>query len=90
MRFAELAAGTNVRFKMADVVCPDPSEIIAKMTDGLRLTGRVVLLSDAGEKRNYFAVVEVAGVMCPLVVPVEQIETFDTLSGDDVFMARDY
>jgi len=81
MFYPEISSGAIVRFRMANVVCPE-SEIILKKTTGcLELTGRVVLLSDAGEKSNYYAVVEVKGIATPLVVPVKEVElTHDAAS----------
>ena len=70
----EIASGAQVRFKLANVVCPDTEIIWEKTTGCLEVTGRVVLLSDAGKEKNYYAVVEVNGIATPLVVPVNQVE----------------
>lgn len=80
MFFPELASGTEVRFRMSDVVCPDQREIIQNITQGLYMTGKVVLLSDAGERRKHFAVIEVAGVASPLIIPVEKIESWTMIA----------
>ena len=68
-----LDAGTMVRFSLENVICPDLENILSKATSGLEVTGKVVLLSDTGVKKRYYAVVEVAGIATPLVVPVEEL-----------------
>jgi len=55
-------------------VCPERDQVTDLFTDGLELTGKIVYLSDAGEKRDYYAIVEVGGVETPLIVPVDQLE----------------
>ena len=67
MYYPEIVSGTHVRFKMANVVCPDTEIILEKTTGCLEVTGRVVLLSDAGKEKNYYAVVEVNGIATPLI-----------------------
>jgi hypothetical protein len=84
MFFPELESGALVRFKLASVVCPDQKEIVEKVTEQVEFTGRVVLLSDGGEKRGHFAVVEVTGIATPLIVPVDQVATYSLPSEDGV------
>jgi len=74
MYYPEIVSGALVRFRLANVVCPDSEIILEKTTGYLELTGRVVLLSDAGKEKNYYAVVEVNGIAAPLIVPVNQVE----------------
>ena len=74
MYYPEIVSGALVRFKVANVVCPDFEIILEKTTGCLEMTGRVVLLSDAGKEKNYYAVVEVNGIATPLIVPVNQVE----------------
>jgi hypothetical protein len=81
MWFKEIGAGTLVRFDLASVVCPDQENIVEKITSRLGLTGKVVMLSDAGEKVNHYAVVRVSGIMSPVVVPVDSLEFCDTFPG---------
>jgi len=80
MWFKEIGAGTLVRFNLSSVVCPERENIIEKITSRLGLTGKVVMLSDAGEKRNHYAIVRVSGIMSPVVVPVDSLEFCDTFS----------
>jgi len=74
MYYPEIVSGALVRFKVTNVVCPDAEIILGKTTGCLEVTGRVVLLSDAGKEKNYYAVVEVNGIATPLIVPVNQVE----------------
>ncbi len=84
MYYPEITSGAIVRFKLANVVCPDSEIILEKTTDCLEVTGRVVLLSDAGKERNYYAVVEVNGIATPLIVPVNQVELTRDESPDKI------
>ncbi len=68
-----LQPGTQVRFCLADVMCPDRQDLRAHLTERLQISGRIVLLSDMGKKRDFFAVVDVPGISTPLVVPVDCI-----------------
>ena len=76
MYWPEIEPGCRVRFKLAEVVCPEPQQLIDKLTENLEVTGKVVFLSDSGERKDEFAVVEVNGVMCPLIIPTNQIDIF--------------
>ena len=69
-----LQPGASVRFCLADVMCPDQKDLRAHLTERLEINGRIVLLSDMGETRDVFAVVDVPGISAPLVVPVDRIE----------------
>ena len=74
MYFTEFGTGTQVRFPLSRIVCPERDQVSEFFTDGLKLTGKIVYLSDAGERRDYYAIVEVGGVGTPLIVPVDQLE----------------
>ena len=90
MYFREYATGTVINFNLRDVVCPDFEQVIDKITKCLELSGRIVFMSDSGEKRDHYAVVQVDGVMSPLIVPIDNIKSCDSLSEDSrVDAARD-
>lgn len=76
--------GSLVRFRIASVLCPETETIAKKITDRLEVTGRVVFLSDAGEKPDHFAVIEVTGIMSPLVVPVGHVEMISPVIQESV------
>ena len=75
----KLQSGQHIRFKLEDVHMPAMGEVIARMTGEVELRGEVTLLSDSGQKRAAFAVVQVPGVMVPLIVPTSCLQ----LAGDD-------
>ena len=64
-----LKPGERVVFRLGDIHLPDLAEVIAKMTEDTELHGTVSLLSDQGEHRAAFAVIEVKGILMPLIVP---------------------
>ena len=76
MLWPEVGPGSQVRFKLANIVCPDIEQVIDKLIDSLQVTGRVVFLSDSGDDKDKFAIVEVDGIMCPLIIPVSEIGMF--------------
>jgi hypothetical protein len=63
--------GRQYRFRLGDVISPDREQTISQITPELEVTGRVMFLSDGGHEPERFAVLEVTGLMSPLVVPVE-------------------
>jgi len=83
MFFPEFATGNVINFSLESVVCPDFKEVVEKITRCLEISGRIIFLSDAGEKRDHFAVVQVDGVMSPLIVPVDSIKSCSSVSYDD-------
>ncbi len=80
MMFADLGSGTSVRFRLADVVCPDVDDARERITNDLEVSGRVVFLSDSGDEKDHYAVVQVDGIRAPLVVGVEKIKKCLNLS----------
>lgn len=67
-------SGAKVSFRLGEAVCPDLQQILAQMTSSLEVSGKVVFFSDYGEKRNHFAIVDVDGVLSPLIVPVSRLQ----------------
>lgn len=65
--------GRYCRFRLADVVCPEQRDIQIQITSDLEVSGEVVFLSDDGGRKDRFAVIEVAGIVAPLIVPVERL-----------------
>lgn len=59
------------RFRLRDVICPEPREALERITPDLEVAGQIVFLSDQGEETNRFAIMEVQGIHSPLIVPVE-------------------
>jgi len=63
-----------VNFQIKDVYVPDPAEILMELHGSDLLQGKIIDASDSGLQRNAFVVVEVEGLVRPLVVPVDRIK----------------
>ena len=63
----------QVRFKVADIHTPHPLVVLYELHGNDLLEGRVVDLSDSGELKEAFAVVEVEQVRQFLIVPVSRL-----------------
>jgi hypothetical protein len=59
-----------VRFRIDSVFLPDPQELLLDLHRSDVLKGRVTDVSDSGDQREAYAVVQVDGVARPLFVPV--------------------
>ena len=82
MYSAGLESGQKVRFQLSQVVCPEHDRLIEKITEGLEISGRIVYLSDGGDQKDFYAIVEVSGIATPLIIPVSQLELrFDETGG---------
>lgn len=62
-----------VNFKVKDVYMPDPWEILNELFGNDILQGRVVELTDSGNDKQSYAVVQVEGVSRHIIVPIESI-----------------
>jgi hypothetical protein len=69
--------GEAVAFQLGDVHCPEPTEITAKMAEDLQLQGTIVFLSDNGDKKEHYAIVDVQGLATPIIVPVEKLSRLE-------------
>ncbi len=74
MYCTNLGTGTQVRFRLGNVVCPDTDQLFNNIINDFELDGKIVYFSDSGEAKDYYAIVEVKGVTMPLVIPVQQLE----------------
>jgi len=63
--------GRRYRFRLIDIICPDCRQAQQQITADLEVSGEVVFLSDRGGEPDRFAIVDVEGILSPLVVPVE-------------------
>jgi hypothetical protein len=70
----EPRSGQAIRFRLGDVYAPNLADLYRQMTPGLELEGQIILLSDGGDNQAAFALVEVPGVMLPLIVPASCLE----------------
>ena len=73
MSESSLESGTTVSFRLSEVVCPDLQQILTQMTSELEVSGRVVFFSDYGDRKNHFAIIDVTGLLSPLIVPVSRL-----------------
>jgi len=62
-----------VNFRISDVYVPDPAQILMELHGSDLLQGKVIDMSDSGTQQEAFAVVEVEGLMQPVVVPMNRI-----------------
>lgn len=66
-----------VQFRLEDIYLPDPLMVVYEMHRSDLLSGRVIEMSDSGEREGAFVVVEVEGIGQRMVVPVERVEVKD-------------
>jgi hypothetical protein len=62
-----------VHFRVCDVYIPDPPEVLNELYGNDILQGKVVDLTDSGEREKAFVVVKVEGVKNLLIIPAEKI-----------------
>jgi len=77
-------SGATVTFTLGDVVCPECRHLPNKTTPELEVCGRIVFLSDHGDQKNHFAVIDVRGILSPLIVPVSRLRMVGTLRRHDI------
>ena len=62
-----------VEFRIADVYVPEPAQILVELHGKELLRGKIIDLSDADGVKDAFAVVQVQGLLQPVVVPVKKL-----------------
>ncbi len=77
MSESSIKSGTKVAFNLGEVVCPDIEQVLSQVTRDLEVSGEVAFFSDYGDKKQHFAIVDVNGVLSPLIVPVAQLRSVD-------------
>jgi hypothetical protein len=65
-----LQPGQLVQFKLSDVHLPSLEDVLNRMTADTELRGVVTLLSDSGDRQPAYAVIEVKGILMPIIVPI--------------------
>ncbi len=68
-----LQPGQKVRFKLKDIHLPSVKDVLHRMTPETELQGCISLLSDEGAAKSAYAVVEVKGILMPVIVPAGRI-----------------
>lgn len=82
MTVRNVEPGSTVMFRLSSAVCPETEQIREKITSNLEVRGRVVFLSDGGNRKGHYAVVEVGGIVSPMVVPVELVQQCQNTNDD--------
>jgi hypothetical protein len=80
---AEPRSGQPIRFRLGDVYAPALPELFKQITPGLELEGRITLLSDGGENHAAYALVEVPGVLLPVIVPASCLELVSSANSEE-------
>lgn len=65
---------TWVRFRIRDIYIPEPSVLLDLLHGADELRGRIIALSETTAPDGVYAVIEVAGIARPLIVPAEALE----------------
>ena len=74
MSFIDVAIGSRVSFKLNQIVCPDLNQVIGQVSPDLAISGEIVFLSDCEKGNRRFAIVDVGGIMSPLIVPISLLK----------------
>ena len=74
MSYTSLQPGQKVKFKLRDVHLPAIQEVLDRMTPETELKGCITLLSDQGQNKSAYAVVEVRGILMPVIVPTSSVK----------------
>ena len=62
-----------VQFRLGDIYLPDPLTLIYDLHRNQLIRGRVVEMSDSGEREDAFVVVVVDDIPHQMIVPVERV-----------------
>lgn len=73
MRPTVFSGGMRVAFRLCEAICPTTAEVAEQITPDLEIRGQVVFLSDSGDSKDHYAIVEVVGLATPVIVPVSRI-----------------
>ncbi|UCG17605.1 MAG: hypothetical protein JSV19_06145 [Phycisphaerales bacterium] len=68
--------GQTVSFTLRDVICPDLVALFEHIGPELLVSGQVACLSDSGQEKDHFAIVDIEGIYTPLIVPVAQLRAW--------------
>jgi hypothetical protein len=79
-----LSRGEKCRFRLLDVICPDRQRTLDQITPELEFDGRITFLSDEGDRKDVYAIIEVEGVASPLIVPVDRLKPAPRAAGEQL------
>ncbi len=63
----------QVKFRIQSIYMPEPADILQELYGNAELTGEVVDFSDSGTQNDHYAIIEVAGLHRPILVPVDAL-----------------
>lgn len=66
-----------MQFRVCDIYLPDPSSVLRELHGNELLCGRVIEMSDTGQEKDAFVVVEVEGIERRVIVPADCIAVND-------------
>jgi len=69
----------TVEFLIADIVHPEPSQVLSELYDNKPLSGEVIAVTDDGEKPRRLLVIKVSGLTEPVIVPAASTCRKETL-----------
>ncbi len=68
-----ISTGTIATFRISDAACPDARQVLRQVGPELMVTGQVTYLSDSGDRKVHYAIIEVEGIHAPLIVRVDRL-----------------
>jgi hypothetical protein len=70
-----LQPGQQVQFKLADIHLPAIEEVLNRMTEDMELQGAITLVSEQGDQKAAYVVIEVKGILMPIIVPASCVKS---------------
>ena len=66
-----------VQFRLGDIYLPDPLTVIYELHSNELLRGKVIEMSDSGERENAYVIVVVEDIPHRMIVPVDRVVVQD-------------
>ena len=63
----------DVTFRLLDILCPDQDVVFSHLEKNVEIVGKVNFFSSGAADKDDFAIVEVPGILVPLVVPRDRL-----------------
>jgi len=71
----EIETNSAQVFRLKDVFFPETDDLIGRAGPELQMRGRIIDFSDSGDRKRQYAIIEVEGINCPVVVPVDKLKS---------------
>ena len=62
-----------MQFRLGDIYLPDPLTVIYELHSNELLRGKVIEMSDSGERKGAFVIVAVDDIPHRMIVPVDRV-----------------